>query len=122
MKSAYEMNQAKAVTVISLNFDGKQAGKIVAIQTSAGCTATIGIWAGPLAELPGVTGRARHGYLNDAIINAVDSVDGKRCVLRNGKLALATAPDSEWSAMLAGATRNVQGAFEGLGYEYTQLL
>ena len=77
MKSAYEMKHTQSVTAIALFYEGDYAGKIVAnwSDNPAGsvCTATMGVWKGPLSYMSGTGKAGGGGYdkLSAAIADAL---------------------------------------------------
>lgn len=132
MKSAFEMKFVKGCKAVALIHNGEYAGRIVAnYSDGGGVTATVGIWKGPLAEMPSTTGTAGgYGYdkFSAAILDALHRVQGKRYVSapegskRMG--SIKPAPDSDWLAIVPAAILDAgspQRAFQAAGYIYAEV-
>jgi len=82
MKSAYDLSHVKSVTAVALMFEGQHAGRIVANWSDnpmgSVCTVTVGIWLGPLKDMPKKTERAG-GYGYDKLASALEQLFGGGC-------------------------------------------
>lgn len=129
MKSAFEMKFVKGCKAVALIHNGEYAGRIVANYSDGGVvTATVGIWKGPLAEMPSTTGQASgYGYdkFSAAVLDALHRVQGKRYVSApKGPRKIQPAPDSDWLALVPAAILNAgspERAFQAAGYVYSEI-
>lgn len=80
-KTAFDFVHVKSVSAIALLWEGKPAGRIVANYSDGGTvTASVGVWVGPLKDMPYTTGQAGgYGYdkLSAAVYEALTKVGWK---------------------------------------------
>jgi len=69
----FDLKHVKSVSAIAILYEGKPSGRIIANWSDnpngSVCTAMVGVWSGPLGEMPKAVGRAG-GYGYDKISSA----------------------------------------------------
>jgi hypothetical protein len=114
--NVFDLKHVKIVSAIAILYEGKPSGRIIANWSDnpngSVCTAMVGVWSGPLGEMPKAVGRAGGcGYdkLSSAISDAINKV-------------IAEDPDKIAPKFDGYGMTAVRKWFEQFGYELFEVI
>ena len=112
----FDMKHVKSVSAVAILYEGKPAGRIIANWSDnpngSVCTAMVGVWSGPLGEMPKALGRAG-GYGYDKLSAAISIAINK---------VIAEDPDKIAPTFEGCGMSVVRNWFEQFGYELFEVI